>query len=583
MFFIIIYKIMLVLVVSLISSCALIFNEAALDWDLQSGLSSKEISKFILFGKEAKIENNKITYTFQCDFEGSLTNVVPDSIVHSGVNIYPKKDVAVNLRASFNYLVVAGDSSSKKYEVDIKIAPVSSKEIIKFNIDNYNGEIDDLSKTITFNIEDDYISGTIYYQISGRKLEYNHNEIENNSELNLQFNNEILVYNCEDNYDTYTLKNNSSRSGSFDLSRVSISPRMASVFETFPNNEICKNFEITNPNMNSIDLGYSFSSQANNFYLTTQCDSLAANETCSISVCYLNQAIGTFNDTLIIEGENIDYSTLYLSAIVVKPVNVNPVILALGELRVAYNYTHLLNIENLSSSIITIDIVNENPNAFTIDQTTLTLAPNYTINFPLTFTPKTYGAISSNLSFIYNFSSLYLETSINVSATGIYEIGDTGPAGGKIYMTPTGLGIGLYYEAASADFSSVTQTVFTWGCKNLNMPEANATLIGTGLTNTQTIVQNCLDPNIAANLCLDFNINAYSGWFLPSQDELLELYHKRYLIGAGLAGNYYWTSSQANEYQAIVVNFNNGETTNISKDNSKPIRCVRSFSSEITY
>ena len=56
---------------------------------------------------------------------------------------------------------------------------------------------------------------------------------------------------------------------------------------------------------------------------------------------------------------------------------------------------------------------------------------------------------------------------------------------------------------------------------------ATASAIGTGQANTTAIVNSQGAGAYAAQLCDDLTLNSYSDWFLPSTDELQEIYTNR--------------------------------------------------------
>ena len=80
------------------------------------------------------------------------------------------------------------------------------------------------------------------------------------------------------------------------------------------------------------------------------------------------------------------------------------------------------------------------------------------------------------------------------------------------------------------------------------------TAIGTGRDNTVIVThlttvykgsvgQLSSDEDYAAQLCNDLVLNGYDDWFLPSKDELNELYKNKDLIG-GFSDEWYWSSSE---------------------------------------
>ena len=143
--------------------------------------------------------------------------------------------------------------------------------------------------------------------------------------------------------------------------------------------------------------------------------------------------------------------------------------------------------------------------------------------------------------------------------------------GGGIVAYIDGTGHGLI--AATADQSEGIQ----WYNGNYILTGATGTAIGTGSANTTAIVAAQGAGNYAAQLCNDLTEGDYNDWFLPSKDELNELYKNKVKIG-GFADNRYWSSSEsilAN--YAWYRNFDNGFSSNYAKVGSYRIRAVREF------
>lgn len=118
---------------------------------------------------------------------------------------------------------------------------------------------------------------------------------------------------------------------------------------------------------------------------------------------------------------------------------------------------------------------------------------------------------------------------------------------------------GYAYISAAADQA----TDAPWGCEGtLILEGASPEAIGQGVINTATIVASCATSGISARICDELTLNGYSDWFLPSLDELTEMYTKLKVNGFGnFANQRYWSSTQdfdepANK--ALAVDFNNG-------------------------
>ncbi len=149
--------------------------------------------------------------------------------------------------------------------------------------------------------------------------------------------------------------------------------------------------------------------------------------------------------------------------------------------------------------------------------------------------------------------------------------------GGLITYLDTITGTGLI--AAPIDQSSGAE----WGCLGDEIGGTSA-LIGTGQANTDTIVNFCGEYGIAAKLCDDLVIGIYDDWFLPSKDELNEMY-LRIENGApapntnigGFSSGYYWSSTEYFSYFAWFQYFFNGSQSDDGKFNLDFVRAVRAF------
>jgi hypothetical protein len=116
-----------------------------------------------------------------------------------------------------------------------------------------------------------------------------------------------------------------------------------------------------------------------------------------------------------------------------------------------------------------------------------------------------------------------------------------------------------------------------WGCGGTLISGADGTAIGTGNQNTLDIMTGCNEAGIAARLCGDLVLGGYSDWYLPSSDELNQLYINRVAIG-GLDSSDYWSSTEYPEnYHAWFQSFGNGNHYNGNKNANLFVRAVRAF------
>jgi len=122
-----------------------------------------------------------------------------------------------------------------------------------------------------------------------------------------------------------------------------------------------------------------------------------------------------------------------------------------------------------------------------------------------------------------------------------------------------------YLEAAPAE----SEFGAKWGLHRYNLPETS-TRLGDGKANTALLIKHLQENGEvgkAAQLCDALYINGYTDWFLPSKDELNEMYnvlwHNENVGGFSGIGRYqywYWSSSGSG-YSTWRQNFLDGEQT----------------------
>ena len=194
-------------------------------------------------------------------------------------------------------------------------------------------------------------------------------------------------------------------------------------------------------------------------------------------------------------------------------------------------------------------------------------------------------------------SSYNTATASSISFSVVYAVGDTGPAGGIIFIIPstTGNSTGKYFEAAISTWSSGTEGNNRW-CNLTSTAigtNAQGTAIGTGQANTNAIVAVCSSG--AANDADTYSVNSYSDWFLPSEDELKQLWVQKSAVGIPVSKNQccptsgivntssYWSSTEISSArgtpasQAYPASSSTG-SDNWSKIYGFNVRPVRMFS-----
>ena len=113
--------------------------------------------------------------------------------------------------------------------------------------------------------------------------------------------------------------------------------------------------------------------------------------------------------------------------------------------------------------------------------------------------------------------------------------------------------------------------------------------IGQGQTNTTAMMGQAGYTGGAAAVCNDYSITVneitYSDWFLPSKDELNQMYTNKATINTTAAANsgsnffdyYYWSSTEYDFQYAWDQYFGNGNQDNNGKNYNGSVRAVRAF------
>ena len=129
--------------------------------------------------------------------------------------------------------------------------------------------------------------------------------------------------------------------------------------------------------------------------------------------------------------------------------------------------------------------------------------------------------------------------------------------------------------AAPSDQSTFAE----WGCYGTSISGADGTAIGTGNQNTIDIEAGCTTVGTAADICANYTDGTYSDWFLPSKDELNQMWLNLHLQGlGGFANNDYWSSTENGSSSAWYQYFTNGLQYVSNKGfNLVTVRAVRAF------
>ena len=175
-------------------------------------------------------------------------------------------------------------------------------------------------------------------------------------------------------------------------------------------------------------------------------------------------------------------------------------------------------------------------------------------------------------------------TAVNYNANACKDdgscigIGDTYQGGILFYLD--GNGGGLICAPSDQSFGA------EWGCEGTAITGADGTAIGTGNQNTIDIEAGCTTPGTAADICANLTLGGYSDWFLPSNNEIYQMYLNigpasvLGNIGVFGTGGWYWTSTEYNAWEAWMFRFDNGVLSSVDSPKTyylNKVRAIRAF------
>jgi|694.fasta_scaffold126951_2 hypothetical protein len=228
---------------------------------------------------------------------------------------------------------------------------------------------------------------------------------------------------------------------------------------------------------------------------------------------------------------------------------------------------------------------------------TVTSSPSIALSVSGSSSPLTVtGSFVISTGYTFSISAVNAQgtspassSSNSITPKTTYSLGDAGPGGGRIfYDAGSTLSWGRYLEAATSASSPAwnDSISYLWKAASGTLG-CNATAIGTGKANTDTLVAN---NGPAGTVCRNYTGGGFSGsstgWFLPSKDELNQIYIRQNIIGGFISGTAYWSSSEHNASlsathawaQFINDSGQNGATYLVNKTNTQyPVRAIRSF------
>ena len=158
------------------------------------------------------------------------------------------------------------------------------------------------------------------------------------------------------------------------------------------------------------------------------------------------------------------------------------------------------------------------------------------------------------------------------------EIGDMYQGGVVFYLDSTNIH-GLL--VAKGDLPGEYQ----WGCYETEVLGADLVNMHSGMQNSLDIINSCNDSLSSAFQTSIIQWEGYDDWYLPSKDELIEIYNsigngneESYISELlGLENDYYWSSSEYSDKYSWYLHLEDGYSYYNDKYETFKVRPIRSF------
>lgn len=164
-----------------------------------------------------------------------------------------------------------------------------------------------------------------------------------------------------------------------------------------------------------------------------------------------------------------------------------------------------------------------------------------------------------------------------MSSGTIYSVGDFAQGGVVFWVSVNGAHgkVVSIYSVLGVEWSNMTST----GVGSFAQSDIN------GAGNTVAIMMQSGHLNSAARHCADLAYAGYDDWYLPSKDELGEVYSNRTVIdtaatssgGEVLSGITYWSSTEGSSNSASIQFFATGLQFTSAKNVTAGVRAIRAF------
>lgn len=186
--------------------------------------------------------------------------------------------------------------------------------------------------------------------------------------------------------------------------------------------------------------------------------------------------------------------------------------------------------------------------------------------------------------------TLTVTAALTCATGGVCVVGNTGPGGGIVFYVQASGGTFTcgatlastckYLEAAPTSGTNAwTDATYAWSGNTSYLigSTAQGTAIGSGRKNTTAMNTQNSTAGKAGTIALAYRgPNNLSDWYLPSKDELNQLYLNKTTVGCSASS--YWSSSETDSNYAWYQLFNLGNQSSYGyKINTYYVRPVRAF------
>jgi hypothetical protein len=235
----------------------------------------------------------------------------------------------------------------------------------------------------------------------------------------------------------------------------------------------------------------------------------------------------------------------------------------------------------IDSVIVGGNITNDGGSSIVLRGVCYSTTPNPNMGNMRTEDGSGVGSFSTILRNL-NPSTTYYVRSYAKNSNGVVVYGD------EVSFSTSSITIGSIYAGGIVFYVDSTgqhglvcapsdQGNFPWGC-NWQFIGGTLSLLNTGQSNTNLIISNCSENNIAALICNNYTLGQYDDWYLPSFDELMLIFWS--LQGhSSFSQQFYWSSSEDGAGYAKCQFFAHGSAGSQSnmKNVSQKVRAIRSF------